>query len=699
MGIFTAIIFCLFEAILLVLLLYKIKRYKSLTIKDTIVYPLLLILTFLLMLFSRLMTMEISFWSNIKASFDDSIDIVKLSFNEDMLALLKEKEFALLIPYYGAFIISLTALMSLTLYLLNITVRNFNRLILARFVGKHIVLLFGYNDELKKMVKNFEHDKVKMIAVLDSGALNKFVEEKTFLDKHKISYIEYPYKEKEDYVKTIKRVTRLKSKKYTVLTFFKEDKKNDEFSSAILSFLKDDKANKNVDFIMNVNNVQDEFIQNRIHDSNTKIDLTNGKLRTYNQYNLNSYLFIKEHPLSKYIKSLEKKGEHFIDDDCTLNNADIHAYFLGFGQINQPLFRDILINNQFVEKNETGKGQYTLKSKRIDVDVYDLELKLNAVNLTTGILKYNKKEYKQNEYLDLCDDYVSHVNFHLDTNIEDSGFINKIYNEIKERIKTSNKKQINFFFISLDSDMYNSLIANKVRKHIDVINNSYSFYFVRKDNVTENDRKYENIIYFGQDKTLFSTKNVLLNEVYNSAKYEHLCYLGKQDEQDLDKYWQSLPKSKQKSNLYAVAGIYFKKELMNCEIINFEEKYNPHKISKVDDNDIDRLIKPHKEFDPIDVLAFLEHERWNAFELAEGVLPMKIKLFEELNKGTKEPVNKTEDGNYHLCITSAKGLVDYYKLFKDKGYSNANVIKYDYDSMDNYISHYHLLNNGDADKK
>ena len=141
--------------------------------------------------------------------------------------------------------------------------------------------------------------------------------------------------------------------------------------------------------------------------------------------------------------------------------------------------------------------------------------------------------------------------------------------------------------------------------------------------------------------------------------------------------------------------MYFKKDLLNIDSEAYKQKYNPHNISPVCDTDIDRLIKPKKYFEAIDVLAFIEHERWNAFELANGVLPMKKSLFVELNKNqSKEVINQTTDGNYHLCIASAKGLVEYYHLFKEKGFDGSNVIKYDYDAMTHYLEHESLLKTG-----
>ena len=66
MGIAIGIIFWVFEIIILALLFEKIKRYKSLTIKDTIVYPLLLIMTFVMMIIARSLYSQIGFLSLIR---------------------------------------------------------------------------------------------------------------------------------------------------------------------------------------------------------------------------------------------------------------------------------------------------------------------------------------------------------------------------------------------------------------------------------------------------------------------------------------------------------------------------------------------------------------------------------------------------------------------------------------------------------
>ena len=690
LGIIIGVVSIVFELFLLWLLITKIKRYKSLSIQDTIVYPLLVVLMVILLTLSRLIYTDIEFFDAVKESFGDALGIVTLSINKEMTDIFMQQSIPLLVAYYGGYVISMVALSSLAIYCLNITIRNFIRLAQSLLKGKEVILVFGFNEDAKNMMKNFEGTNTKMTCVLDSGVIEKYVDEKTFLDKFGIGYIEAPYKEKKDYLNSIKKVIKWRNKRYTLITFFEEDKKNDEFSSAIIKYLRNPKLNKgNARFIMNVNSTQETFLQKKYYDPQTGKDILKGKLRTYNKYDLNSYLFAKEHTFSKYLNFLTSQGENFINDDCTLGDVDIHCYFIGFGKINQPLLRDVLVNNQFVKKVKTDKG-YVLEPYQIKVDVFDENMKCKALALAHGLFKYHKDDCNPEDYLDLPHDYISNVKINMHTSIEETNLINHIYDDVKSRIKEAHNKQVNFFFVSLDSDMYNVLIADNLKKNIDAISESYNFFFVRKADLTDDDVETDYCKYMGCDDILFSSQNVLLDNIYAAAKKEHFIYSRKGG--NVDDLWNELPKIKQQSNLYAILGLYFKKDLLKGD---YQKSYNPHNVKQVADEDIDRLIKPQKAFDPIDVLAFSEHERWNAFEFSQGVCPMKISMFNKLNENTKEgdyPVNQTKDRNYHFCITTQKGLVEYYNLYKKHQYDGANVIAYDYDLMDHFVAHENVLN-------
>ena len=694
LGIIVGVISVILEIFLLWLLLSKIKRYRSLTIKDTIIYPLLVVLVLLMLTISRLIYTDVGFFGAVKEAFDDALGIIKLSVSDDLVEVFTQKCIPMLIAYYGAYAISFVAISSLAIYCLDIMVRNLFRLAKSVFKGKNVIIIFGYNEDAKKMIKNFKDDKVRMTCILDAGVLNKYVEEKTYLDRYGIGYLEIPYKEKEDYVKAIRRVIKWKGKNYTVITFFEKDKKNDEFSTAIIKYLNDPKLNKgNSRFIMNVDSVQEEFLQRKFHDENG-VDLLKGKLRTYNKYDLNSYLFNKEHTFSKYLNFLNSEDFKFVNEDCTLGDVDIHMYIIGFGKVNQPLLRDALVNNQFVKRVKKQNG-YVLEPYEIKADVFDENEIIKAYGLSNGLFKYHKGDYNEKEYLPLPHDYISNVIIHNEVNIEETNFINTIYDDIKKRIYENGRKQVNFFYVSLQSDMYNTLIADNIRKHIQNIDGSYSFFFVRKERLTKDDKQDDYFKYMGNDNLLFTPKNVLLDNIYSSAKQEHAFYLRKWKDADIEEEWNKLPRTKQLSNLYAILGLYFKKDLLNCDEKDYQSKYNPNNLEPVGDNDIDRLVRPQKSFVPFDVLAVSEHERWNAFELSQGVLPMKKEMFINLNKETKEQedgVNKTSDWNYHFCITTQEGLVEYYKILKKYKFGGANVIAYDYDLMDHFIAHYNVLN-------
>jgi len=93
---------------------------------------------------------------------------------------------------------------------------------------------------------------------------------------------------------------------------------------------------------------------------------------------------------------------------------------------------------------------------------------------------------------------------------------------------------------------------------------------------------------------------------------------------------------------------------------------------------------------PREVIACSEHERWLAHQLSMGVLPMKTELLGKLY------TNKTDNELFHSCITTNRGLSDYYKTLKRlkqeaaaKGIKeelkDPDVFKYDFDLIDNYI--------------
>jgi len=95
---------------------------------------------------------------------------------------------------------------------------------------------------------------------------------------------------------------------------------------------------------------------------------------------------------------------------------------------------------------------------------------------------------------------------------------------------------------------------------------------------------------------------------------------------------------------------------------------------------------------PRQVLAFIEHERWNSFYLFRGYLPMKKIEIKLLKAAKGYRLYKDDDQKrVHACLTTMAGLNKYRELQIDLYKANGqivnemelDVIKYDLQLMDN----------------
>lgn len=426
-------------------------------------------------------------------------------------------------------------------------------------------------------------------------------------------------------------------------------------------------------------------------------DFSFGLIRTYNKYEIISFDFIKKYSLASFI-------DHTNIDNCTLKDCDINLYVLGYGRINQILLRDILICNSFVIKDNEGK-KFNLKTKRINVKIYDKNRNTENLALSNAFTKYNKESYAENKYYPLIDNYLSYPDdFDLGVEISDFEFLKKIYNDINEKIQNQEKgkirKQYNFFIISLDTDSKNWSLASTMQEDLKVLEeNAKNIFFVR---TTYQDYMYGNKSYFldkgiygfgvesietnGKKKehdnveieSALSYDNIINQKLVINAKrtninYELGIYNANIDNSYINNSYVMVDRFKQKSNVYSVMGLYSKFNLLFPDIksMNKEDiKLNEELFVNKEDISGNHFVGS-KEYKTRDMLAFIEHERWNAFEIAFGAMPLKKDVAKI--KGTKI------DNTYHLCITTCEGLA---QIDND---NYGNYMKYDYDII-NYFT-------------
>ena len=405
--IISSILFVALEIYLIVFLIFKIKRYRRLTLKDTIVYPIVVFLSIVTLIVTKFFYLEEKGFQVVSSSLNDSVSIVALSLNMDVFnGLLEHNSVAskfVLATYIGEYLVSALALISISFLLVHIAFVNTCRKIknFLSLKNQEVDYVIGFNEDVQEYVKAYCEKYVmdsnnkgrnhRMIVVLNSAILNNFESEKFYLHKYKTSFITKPYTTVKDIKKTIKQLSFGKRSK-RIISFLDDDKQNFLFVNEALQYVVEN--DKDVKFIVVANNSQEVFLKNIIYEkdvNNSTKDKSNGRINIYNKYNLISLEFIKNHNFAKYFP------KKFVNDDLTISDdCDINLYFFGFGNVNQALLRDILITNQFVRKAKDG-DKTILLPKRLNVEVFESKLKIESMDLFNGILKYKKEKYQNPE--------------------------------------------------------------------------------------------------------------------------------------------------------------------------------------------------------------------------------------------------------------------------------------------------------------
>lgn len=688
MTIALSIVFYFIELFMLGYLAIMIARQQRFSIKDTLVYPFIFIVAFLITFSGYLFVSDNGIMDIVPKCISDALNIVKLSLDSNLTSSLKNlggEYYFLLGSYYGIYFVSLASLISLTMLLCITAFKNAIRIVF-RWFRKELIVVFGLSEDSVTFIKNLGEKKKNTVVIIDSSKGKKYIEEKLFLDSQKVAYLLKSYNNGSKTLNFLKYLIRCEKVNVSVVTFFEKDDLNYSFVALAKSYLT--KNHKAPIFVISAPKHQQSYLEEMTKDNIS--DNAKGKIRIFNKYDLIAYDFISNHNFAKYI------DQDLINDDCTIKDCDINLYMFGYGKVGQAMLRDILINTQFVTKEEVN-GASLLKPKRINVTVYDKKGKNDDINTALGFLKYNKASFNPESHLELIDNYLNESDFIFDKPVDDFNVIENIY----DHLKAKNKKQVNFFIISIDSDVDNWNLAHKIKHHLDAIPNSQNVFFFRtKTNFSY--MKEENMISFGMESTktgsaVLSYDNVIKDKIYAWAMAYHYAYENGVDsfadinKKEMEERFKSINRFEKLSNLYVVANMFFKLSLMKLK--DLKGKY-------VSDDDkanysYDKLSKANTTFSKRDVLAFLEHERWNAFEIAYGVLPLKkdicIKISNKEGKfHRKHPTN--DNYLYHLAITTQKGLTQFYDLAMMLGYpNNADVVKYDYDLVDYFLKHLEML--------
>jgi len=446
----------------------------------------------------------------------------------------------------------------------------------------------------------------------------------------------------------------------------------------------------------------------------------------FSKYELMARRFVVDHPITKYIP------RSFYNDNYSLKgDKDINVVFIGFGKVNYQLFRMCAMQFQFA-----GMKGNRLTSKPVNYYVYD-----------------NRDESLHNEFFSRIlyefEDEFADCDFPRPEKICELKDIRRIdINSVDAKKKFKElvgENSFTYFVVSLESDLEDASYAQTVKRLL-CDNVNYRIFVRAKNNNGErlNDNG-DRIVYFGEEKSLYTHESIVNDDLTELAQRINLLYSNISDPPDwlrdlkskklsaeeqrkiLDerlsdpdnmkymlKKWSSLPNIEQESNLYHAMNLPFKLNLLGFDMMKkdsdndlgiTENEFNDHYKNSGSPNYDDYAFFFGTESS--NVLAFIEHSRWNALYILYDYKQMKksdIKVEDKQADGNSAKImpHKNIALKQHACITTYYGLHDLiafkYKTLYDRNLNEKNyrddprlqelskIYAYDYMDLDRLYS-------------
>lgn len=400
-------------------------------------------------------------------------------------------------------------------------------------------------------------------------------------------------------------------------------------------------------------------------------------INCFSRHEIVARQFVRQYPITKYIP------RHFFNDNCTLKqDKEINVVFIGFGKMNYQLFRMCCMQFQFAEQ----EGD-RLASKPVNYYIYD-----------------NRDQALHNEFL-------SRITYEFDEDFKDCDFpkpdrICRIaevrqtdINSVEARRKfceVANGNSFTYFIISLNADLEDAAYAQTLKRMLP--DNAAYRIFVRNKSNAERFCD-DGIIYFGEEGQIYTHGCIVNDDLSELALRINMLYdsIGNPPEwlrkirelpperqaEELDRClkdernielmrvnWESRPMIEQASNLYHALSLPFKLNLLGFDMVKrsgkddrgiSEEQFD---IRYINTGKADDYADPEFFFgtQSSNVLAFIEHSRWNALYILYDYKQMRKKdiVAKEVkdNDGNVRITAPHKDAarKRHACITTYYGL-------------------------------------------
>ena len=480
-------------------------------------------------------------------------------------------------------------------------------------------------------------------------------------------------------------ITKLSQSEHNIIVF--RDSKV-VYTKVIDEFAKIKQGGANVLLHVEANHDEMKFIKEKfISQEDVKVGAC---ISCFSKYELLARKFVSEHPITKYIP------RDFYNANFSIKREkDINVVFVGFGKFNYPLFRMCATQFQFATMDEKGTK---LEPKLVNYYVYDREEKPLHNEF------FSRIDYEFNEDFAHCD-------FEKPANICNLSHEQLDINSVKaKKIFKSlvHGNSYTYFIVSLSDDLEDAAYAQTIKRLLNEQTN-YKIFVRAKNNGGEKLKIQDDCVcYFGEEKKIYTHECIVNDDLTLLAQTINMMYhnisSGRDNRELMREKWFELPVIQQSSNLYHALNYHFKLNLMgydmvkhsdNSESIVTEAQFNERYVNSGNDDGYSDYSF-YFGTESSNVLAFIEHSRWNALYILNDYKQLPKK---EMKAVDGKVNHKNTDRKLHACLTTYYGLDELikfkYSLLKPKtditklDYKNdallrdiANIYAYDYMDLD-----------------
>lgn len=423
-------------------------------------------------------------------------------------------------------------------------------------------------------------------------------------------------------------------------------------------------------------------------------DKVSAFIHCFSKHELIARQFVVQHPITKYIP------RSFFNANCSLKaDKEINVVFIGFGKMNYQLFRMCSMQFQFAVQH----GE-KFAAKPVHYYIYDHRDEVLHNEFFSRILYEFDEDFKDCDFPRperICD--ITEVS-QMD--------INSVAAKKKFRSLAA-ENSFTYFVISLNSDLDDASYAQTIKRLLPQSENYRIFVRAKSNDENFGD---DGILYFGDESKIYTHScivnddlsefarrlNMLYDNIKNMPKWLaeirslpveeqgaalDRCLRDRGHRALMQRNWESRPMIEQTSNLYHALNLPFKLNLLGFDMVKridehdkgipeerFDERYvNTGKQSNYSD------VSFFFETQSSNVLAFIEHLRWNALYILYDYKQMKKKdmpVMESVDSDGNRKItvlHKDLSRKLHACLTTYYGLKELIEYKFSIMYPDENV--------------------------